>query len=273
MRNAIFQSVSLCISRIAPWIRCFDRMHVIPCERPSRTYISMIFRSWVDRDSRRPISSKSMTVLAFGCHISLSRFSTFAAWYSSRSVPMREVRGQNTHWSCLRTPRQVSTIGQPKTTTVSSACLVQMKTHADFRRRKSACVFICTKQADDTVVDLGWPIVDTWRGVRKHDQCVFWPRTSRIGTERDEYQAAKVENLLSEMWQPKANTVIDFDEMGRLESLSTQLRKIMLMYVREGRSHGITCILSKQRIQGAMRDMHSETDWKIAFRMNDREDN
>lgn len=141
------------------------------------------------------------------------------------------------------------------------------------RRRKSATIFVATKQADATVDQLGWPVVDTWAGVRKHDQCVFWPKTDRIGRERDEYQSAKIENLLDHLWQPAANTVVDFDEMGRLETLSPRMRSILLMYVREGRSHGITCVLSKQRIQGAMRDMHSETDWKISFRMNDREDN
>jgi hypothetical protein len=141
------------------------------------------------------------------------------------------------------------------------------------RRRHSATIFVATKAADATVAELGWPIVDTWQGVRRHDQCIFWPRTSRIGQERKAYQAAKIENLLGHLWQPKANTVVDFDEEGYIETLSPELRAILLMYLREGRSHGITCVLSKQRIQGAMRDMHSETDWKIAFRMNDREDN
>jgi hypothetical protein len=45
------------------------------------------------------------------------------------------------------------------------------------------------------------------------------------------------------------------------------------MYLREGRSHGITVVAGKQRAQGVNRDMHSETDWKIAFKMNDADDN
>ena len=141
------------------------------------------------------------------------------------------------------------------------------------RRRGSAVVYIATKAQDNTIGLLGWPVTDTWAGVRKHDQIVYWPRTRRIGKARQEYQAAKIENLLGNLWQPHANTVVIFDEYIYIEQLSPDLKKICQMYLREGRSHGITNVLGKQRPQGAARDMHSETDWKIAFRMNDADDN
>lgn len=141
------------------------------------------------------------------------------------------------------------------------------------RRRGTSAVFIATKQADSTVGQLGWEVVDSWRGVERHDQVVFWPRTSLIGVERKRYQAGRVSELLGRLWQPDANTVVVFDEFSYIEALDPELKATLQMYLREGRSHGLTCVMGKQRVQGAQRDMHSESDWKLAFRMNDLDDN
>jgi nucleoside-triphosphatase THEP1 len=141
------------------------------------------------------------------------------------------------------------------------------------RRRGTSVIYIATKQADDTIKKLGWPITDVWRDVAKHDQVVFWPRTKEIGVKRKAYQAAKIEDLLDRLWQPDANTEVVFDEAAYIEALTAELRMLLQMYLREGRSHGIGCVLGKQRVQGIQRDMHSETDWKVSFRMNDYEDN
>ena len=141
------------------------------------------------------------------------------------------------------------------------------------RRRGTSIVCVVTKQADNTMANLGWPIVDTWRGVQKNPQVVFWPRTKKLGSERRTYQEFRVRDLLEHLWTEDANTVLDFDEAVYVEGLSGELRDLLNMYVREGRSHGLTCVLGKQRVQGIQRDMHSETDWKCAFKMNDRNDN
>lgn len=141
------------------------------------------------------------------------------------------------------------------------------------RRRKSSAIYIATKQADDTIDALGWPIARTWREVRRHDQVVYWPRTKAIGEARKRFQAERIGDLLNRLWQPKANTVVVFDEFAYIETLPGDLKAICQMYLREGRSHGLTCVCGKQRIQGVQRDMHSETDWKFGFKMNDREDN
>lgn len=141
------------------------------------------------------------------------------------------------------------------------------------RRRGSSVIYVATKQQDKTIDMLGWPVVDSWRGITQHDQAVFWPRTKAIGTARKAYHAQRIEDLLSHLWQPDANTVVIFDEFVYVEGLSREVRDLLNMYLREGRSHGLTVVAGKQRVQGTQRDMHSETDWKIAFPMNDREDN
>lgn len=141
------------------------------------------------------------------------------------------------------------------------------------RRRESSIIYIATKAQDSTIASMGWPVVDDWRGVTRQDQCVFWPRTRKIGTIRKTYQADKIQDLLDHLWSPEANTVVVFDEFVYIEGLSPDLKATLNMYLREGRSHGITCVMGKQRPQGTQRDMHSESDWKIAFKMNDRDDN
>lgn len=140
------------------------------------------------------------------------------------------------------------------------------------RRRGTSVIYIATKQQDPTVSKLGWPVVDSWRGVTQHEQVTFWPRTKLLGTKREAYQAEKLETLLSALWQEDANTVVIFDEFVWIEGLSRECRSLLNQYLREGRSHGITVVAGKQRPQGTQRDMHSETDWKFAFKMNDRDD-
>lgn len=141
------------------------------------------------------------------------------------------------------------------------------------RRKETSVVYIVTKKADDTIKRLGWPITESWRDVAKHDQVVFWPRTNELGVKRKAYQALKIQDLLDRLWQEDANTVVVFDEFAYIETLTSELRITLQTYLREGRSHGITCVMGKQRPQGTQRDMHSESDWKVAFRMNDFEDN
>ena len=138
--------------------------------------------------------------------------------------------------------------------------------------RNTSIIFIATKQADVTVTALGWPVVDSWREVQKHDQVVFWPRTKKIGSARKAYQAAKIQELLDHLWTPEANTIVVFDEFAYIEGLSRDLKDTLQMYLREGRSHGIACIMGKQRAQGVQRDMHSESTWTIIFPIKDRED-
>jgi hypothetical protein len=82
--------------------------------------------------------------------------------------------------------------------------------------------------------------------------------------------------LLNHLWNPpngqRPNTIIAFDEVGYIESLSGEMRALIQQYWREARSLGITVVAMKQRPQGALRDMHSETYWTSAFAPKDRSD-
>lgn len=141
------------------------------------------------------------------------------------------------------------------------------------RRRGSAIIFVATKAADSTVEELGWPIVDTWREVTHHDQVVYWPQTAKLGKPREEFQDERIQDLIHHLWRKDANTVLVMDEFVYVQELSPEMKHLLNMLLREGRSHGLTIVGGKQRVQGVQRDFHSETDWKIAFKLNDRDDN
>jgi len=138
--------------------------------------------------------------------------------------------------------------------------------------RETGAVIICTKPADKTIHRLGWPIVDNWDEVRQQPNVVFWPQTKLMGTRRREYHEQKITGLLHRLWRPEANTIVAFDEVGYVESLSGEARALVQQYWREGRSQGLTVVAMKQRPQGALRDMHSETYWTAVFPPKDRSD-
>jgi hypothetical protein len=138
--------------------------------------------------------------------------------------------------------------------------------------RKTPCVFIQTKPDDKTILRLGWPVVDDPRRVRRERWCVYWPRTNKTGRERKTYQADKIQQLLDYLWHKDSNIIVVFDDFGYTQSLNEDIRQTTEMYLREGRSSGITSVMIKQRPQRATREMHSETYWTVAFVPKDRQD-
>ena len=139
--------------------------------------------------------------------------------------------------------------------------------------RKSSVIFLATKPADDTILSLGWPIVDNWRGVEHNEQVIYWPRTRALGARRKAFQAERITDLLDRMWVPDSNRILVFDEIAYVEKLSPELRDTIDTYLREARSQGITLVMGKQRPQGVTREMHAETAWVISFKGRDRNDN
>lgn len=141
--------------------------------------------------------------------------------------------------------------------------------------RDTAEVLVVTKQADDIFGKLDWPVVHDARearNFRRHKQVIFWPYTRKLGVARRQYINAQVLEFLERSWVKDSNTVIAFDEIAFVESLSPEVRDLIGMYWREARSMGITLVAMKQRPQGVQRDMHSETMWTVAFKPKDQAD-
>ena len=141
-----------------------------------------------------------------------------------------------------------------------------------YRTRKSGAVLVVTKADDEIFSRLGWPIVSKVDEVAEKPNVVFWPRTGKTGSDRADFHGQKIELLLNKLWQPGANTIVAFDEIGYVQDLPGDFKRILQHYWREGRSLGITVVGMKQRPQGALRDMHSETYWTASFAPKDRSD-
>ena len=144
--------------------------------------------------------------------------------------------------------------------------------------RHTPVVFLQSKPDDQTIRRLGWPIIPNGdvRKTLKERWAIYWPQTTATGTARKLYQADKFRDILNALWRPKANCIVVFDDIGYIQSLTTSdgesINATIEMYLREGRSSGITNMLVKQRPQGARREMHSETYWSIAFKPKDEDD-
>jgi hypothetical protein len=136
---------------------------------------------------------------------------------------------------------------------------------------KKGAVLVVTKRDDNIFRKMGWPVATDPQEIRDTN-VVFWPKTNRLGSERRAYHDQKITALLHKLWQPEANTVLAFDEIGYIEGLSGEARATLQQYWREFRSLGGSMLAMKQRPQGALRDMHSETPWTAVFKPKDRAD-
>ena len=132
-------------------------------------------------------------------------------------------------------------------------------------RWNTAEIVVLTKQSDDSIPLLGWPVVTRPDDIRKYRQCVFWPQTSATGEAREQFHEEQIYGLLSALWVPDANVVLAFDEIGYIEELSARIKKEIRMFWREGRSHNISIVAMKQRPVSVNRDQHSESRWKLVF--------
>lgn len=147
------------------------------------------------------------------------------------------------------------------------------RTAAEREHLETGAIFVCTKTDDDIYREMGWPVVHSAGQIRKGDtNFIFWPRTTKTGLARRDFHDQQVGGLLDGLWRPKANTLLAFDEVGYVESLSGNTRATVQQYWREGRALGIQVIGMKQRPQGALRDMHSETFWTVSFKPGDDAD-
>ena len=143
---------------------------------------------------------------------------------------------------------------------------------ADRRKHlETGGIFVATKTDDDIFREMGWPVAHSVRDIQDTN-LIFWPRTGKSGQDRDDHVGRHVGDLLRQLWRPRANTVLAFDEIGYVEGLGGDMRKRVQQYWREGRALGIQVIGMKQRPQGALRDMHSETFWTVSFKPGDDAD-
>jgi hypothetical protein len=143
------------------------------------------------------------------------------------------------------------------------------------QRWGTAEIVALSKNTDDSIPLLGWPQASTWEEAKRYRWVTFWPQTALKGEEREAYHEQRFYGLLSSLWPDpgqQANVVLYLDECRYLEGLSQRLRKLVRMYWREGRSHGVSLIAGAQRPLEMVRDQHSESRWKLVFAPADEGD-
>jgi hypothetical protein len=149
------------------------------------------------------------------------------------------------------------------------------------KRWDTAELVALSKNTDDSIPLLGWPVVQDYGELSDFRQAIFWPQTPLVGDEREDFLEPKFYELMARLWPgpgQQANCVLYLDEVRFLERLQgpgrrkARLRRLIRQYWREGRSHGISVIAGAQRPVEMVRDQHSESRWKIVFPPADEDD-
>lgn len=75
------------------------------------------------------------------------------------------------------------------------------------RLRGTHAVVIATKQADETLVEAGWPIIDDWPPDYGQNQVIWWARGG-LSDEQKAEQKRRVAHMLATLWQRDANKLM-----------------------------------------------------------------
>lgn len=137
--------------------------------------------------------------------------------------------------------------------------------------RGSHIVVVATKRADSTLTGYGWPVVQDWPPGYGEHQVIFWARAKGISAEHRVPQRAKVKKLMDQLWRPRSNIVVYWDELPYLEK-DLRLGTELATFYREGRANGITNVAATQRPAYVSRLAHSEAGWTVAFAAKDQDD-
>jgi hypothetical protein len=138
------------------------------------------------------------------------------------------------------------------------------------RLRGTHAVVLATKQADATLTDAGWPVIDDWPPDYGQNQVIWWARGGMSDAQQAE-QKRRMSYMLATLWQRNANKIIAWDELPYICGDLGQNARVATFY-REGRANGIGNVACLQRPSGVTRYVHSENGWTIAFKPKDADD-
>lgn len=176
-------------------------------------------------------------------------------------------------------PEHLAVYGQNGTgKTHAAGVIYQQRAHVTQR----PSVIIAHKPIDDTLLKIGFPIVNTWDQLTKkvrdgHMNVIFHPQTRMMGNARKNFYDTRITDALDQFWSsatPKspANMDLVFDDVGFIEDDLPDTFGRLKQFLREGRAPGFSVGLLKQRVQGGTRLEASETQWTLGFRPKDDDD-
>lgn len=136
--------------------------------------------------------------------------------------------------------------------------------------RGSHVVVVATKPTDNTLLKMGWPVINKWPPNYNQSQVIFWPKAGSL-KESLQNQRTQILDMLDELWHKDSNIIVAFDEIAYIEDelkLSTPIKR----YWREARALGISVVATTQRPVNVGRTMWSESSWTFAFKPKDEDD-
>lgn len=140
-------------------------------------------------------------------------------------------------------------------------------------RRPSRVVVLGTKPRDDTLTDLGWPIVKKWPPAYGQEHCIVWPRKGKASMTKESER--RIFEPLLNIIHAEGGQTVEVDEEATFERPLPNgygLSGMMEDYWSNARSSRLTLVACTQRPRNVTRLMWSEPSWVMAFSLDDEDD-
>lgn len=138
-------------------------------------------------------------------------------------------------------------------------------------RRNAHVLALATKRRDETMTDLGWPIITEWPPTwdqREGRRLILWPPYGKASTDvarKKQIFTDALDAVLEEGgWTVYLDEAVYFTETLRM-------RPILDEYWNTARSAGITVVAASQGVSWVPRAALTQQQWLIAFRFSDEE--
>lgn len=137
-------------------------------------------------------------------------------------------------------------------------------------RRGAHVLALATKRRDETLTELGWPIIETWPPTwdqREGRRIILWPpygSASDPGPRRRVFTDALEAVLQEGGWTVYLDEAVYFTETLRM-------RPILDEYWNTARSAGITVVASAQGVSWVPRASLTQQQWLAAFRFSNED--
>lgn len=138
-------------------------------------------------------------------------------------------------------------------------------------RRDAHVLALATKRRDETMTDLGWPIITQWPPTwdqRQGRRIILWPPYGKASTDVARKREIFTE-ALDEVLEEGGWTVYVDEAIYLTETL--KMRPILDEYWNTARSAGITVVAASQGVSWVPRAALTQQQWLIAFRFSDEE--
>jgi len=166
----------------------------------------------------------------------------------------------------------VGQTGSGKTVLGLSLCEL-ISTRKSTNGRPAHVTVLATKPRDDSLKELGWPVIKEWPPAYGQEACIVWPKVGAASGRAAKLRAT-YRPLLDRIYQEGGQTVY-IDEASYFERALPSglgLQGTMEEYWSAARSSRLTLIASTQRPRHVTRSMWSEPSWVFVFPADDLDD-